>query len=48
MDKRFSVNRHEDEFSAHFLRIAEQDWTDWADPREHIYDGYRDAQAIQG
>ena len=41
MEEKYPIINREDSLSEAFLRIAEQDWTDWADPEEDIYEGYR-------
>ena len=42
MDEKYPVTEREDNFSdERYLKIAEQDWTDWADAEEDIYEDYR-------
>lgn len=38
MDEKFTSEDWEGGSSGSFLKIAEQDWTDWADPEEDIYE----------
>jgi hypothetical protein len=42
MNEKYPVTEREDNFSDEpYLKIAEQDWADWADPEEDIYEEYR-------
>jgi hypothetical protein len=42
MDEKFPTDDWEGDFSGVFLKIAEQDWADWADAEEDIYEDYRE------